>query len=430
VVAPGGVGCYVLPWFAVPGVRSSSSIRSVVAISVRVTIVTVAVMSLLPVPVAHPQVARDATPSAVVSDASLAKLRTAIVVVSAPDGNGGTGFFLDEKGNVLTNRHVVGDAKTATVRLPDGTALPGRVLESDPVLDLAIVSTRYITPAWIPLARGISDRDLGDDVIVIGTPRNSEVASSVTRGIVSGIRDQGGTRFIQTDVAMDRGIRGGPMVLGRCGAVIGVVSATRSESEGTAVAVDATSIRRAYPRRFPAPPAACDAARTIVASVPGTKPRGDAAVPPSRSADAPVHRPLTGTVLRRSEQQPGRAELNVINHLATDAVVTLGTSAGPSLSFYVRAGERAAVTDILEREYVLSYTTGTGWTGVDFLRSAGTFRLDGPLSLEGASIIVRGSRGTTVKPVASEPWTVILRPTTGDRTPDSPASSATAPRKR
>ena len=56
------------------------------------------------------------------------------------------------------NQRAVGDAKTVTVALRNGTLLTARVVESNAALDLAILSTRYITEAWLPLVPGITDR--------------------------------------------------------------------------------------------------------------------------------------------------------------------------------------------------------------------------------------------------------------------------------
>jgi Trypsin-like peptidase domain len=295
---------------------------------------------------------------------------------------------------------VVGDAKTVTVGLRDGTLLTARVVESNRALDLAILSTRHITEAWLPLLGSVSDREIGEGILIIGPPKSFGSGLTVTNGIVSSLAESAGTRIVQTDAAVSSASGGGPVVLERCNAVIGVVPSERGTSAGGAAAVDATTVRRAYPRRFPVAPPECAPASA----------RG-AATSAVRSSAAPLRRPSTGAVLLRSDREPGRAEIDVVNHLARDAIVTLATTAGPTLSFYVRAGERTAISDVREREYQVSYTIGTGWTGSDFVRRAGTFRLDGPLSLEGSSVIVRGANGTTVKPVPSEPWTIVLRPT-------------------
>ena len=104
-----------------------------------------------------------------------------------------------------------------------------------------------------------------------------------------------------------------------------------------------------------------------------------------------------------------------MNGLAMDAVVTLRTTNADAsyITFYVRAGENAAITDIAQGDYELAYTLGESWMDGRFAKPADSVRLTQRLTFADASIVVRGSEGTTVRSVPGEPWKVVLRPNPG-----------------
>jgi hypothetical protein len=98
-----------------------------------------------------------------------------------------------------------------------------------------------------------------------------------------------------------------------------------------------------------------------------------------------------------------------------DAVVTLRApnAATSYITFYVRAGENTAITDIAQGEYELAYTLGENWTDGRFARPADSVRLNQRLTFADSSIVVRGPEGTNVRSVPGEPWKVVLRPNVG-----------------
>jgi len=95
-----------------------------------------------------------------------------------------------------------------------------------------------------------------------------------------------------------------------------------------------------------------------------------------------------------------------------DAVVTLHTPSADTsyITFYVRAGENVAITDIAQGEYELAYTLGENWTDGQFTRPRDSVRLNQRLTFADSSIVVRGSEGTAVRSVPGEPWKVVLQP--------------------
>src|SRR5262249_14781244 len=143
----------------------------------------------------------------------------------------GSGFIIREDGVVLTNNHVVENAKEITVVLSDGRELAGRVLGRDPKTDLAVVK---IDGKSLPTARlGDSDQvQVGDWVVATGNPLGPN--NTCTAGIVSAKgRAIGGPYddFIQTDAPINPGNSGGPL-FDESGNVVGINSAIYSQSGG------------------------------------------------------------------------------------------------------------------------------------------------------------------------------------------------------
>jgi serine protease Do len=144
----------------------------------------------------------------------------------------GSGFVMDD-GYIVTNNHVVDDAKEVKVRLADDREFDAEVIGTDPQTDLALIK---IDAADLPeLPFGDSDAlRVGEDVIAVGNPFG--LGGTVTRGIVSAMArdiDAGPyVDFIQTDAAINRGNSGGPL-LNLEGEVIGVNSAIYSPNGGS-----------------------------------------------------------------------------------------------------------------------------------------------------------------------------------------------------
>jgi S1-C subfamily serine protease len=130
----------------------------------------------------------------------------------------GSGFMIDDEGNILTNYHVVADATQIQVTLADGTTADAEIIGSDPGNDIALIRADLPSDQIKPAPLGDSDAvSIGEPVLAIGNPFGLE--GTVTQGIVSG-RDrtlsQTGQRpireLIQTDAAINPGNSGGPLV--------------------------------------------------------------------------------------------------------------------------------------------------------------------------------------------------------------------------
>ena len=190
------------------------------------------------------------TPSTPLTNAELARrVRPALpqIIVTDSDGDtsSGTGFVVRSDGLVVTNRHVVDDAGTVTVRMntSDGQRLEliGRVLGRGILADLAVIqldSNR--TFATLPL--GDSDAVAqGDEITAWGYPLGSFLGTdpTLTRGIISSTnRIFEDTDYLQTNAAIAPGNSGGPVV-DLFGRVVGVNTAglVQIQEDGTRVPV-------------------------------------------------------------------------------------------------------------------------------------------------------------------------------------------------
>jgi S1-C subfamily serine protease len=156
------------------------------------------------------------------------ELRSAVVTITNGLGSG-SGFYIDSRGYLLTNQHVVGDAQFVKVKLANGRELVGEVIRSDRARDVALVKTEGV--ALAPLAIAADEPPAGTDVYAVGSPLGEKFASSVTRGVISGTRVTNDQRWLQSDVRVMPGSSGGPL-LGVDGAVVGIAS--RGVSSGLA----------------------------------------------------------------------------------------------------------------------------------------------------------------------------------------------------
>ncbi|RZT41641.1 DegQ family serine endoprotease [Cupriavidus agavae] len=142
----------------------------------------------------------------------------------------GSGFITSQDGYVMTNAHVVADAETIYVTLPDKREFKAKLIGTDKRTDVALLK---IEATGLPrLTLGDSDKIRpGEWVLAIGSPFGLD--NSVTAGIVSAKgRDTGDyLPFIQTDVAVNPGNSGGPLINLR-GEVIGINSQIYSRSGG------------------------------------------------------------------------------------------------------------------------------------------------------------------------------------------------------
>ena len=143
-----------------------------------------------------------------------------MVTVRTAAGHG-SGFFIDSEGYLLTNEHVVEDASLVRIILRTGRQVVGEVVRSDSRRDVALVRVEETNVPAVTVT--FSEPEVGTEIFALGAPRDEELSGSVTKGIVSAYRVQDGLRFIQSDVNVQPGNSGGPIV-NEAGQVIGITS--------------------------------------------------------------------------------------------------------------------------------------------------------------------------------------------------------------
>ena len=152
----------------------------------------------------------------------------------------GSGFVISPDGLIVTNSHVVAEAATVRVAMPDDSSAEGRVLGRDPDTDIALVRAdgHYVETAQLGDSKALRR---GQVAIAIGNPLGFEW--TVTTGVVSALgrsmRSATGRLIddvVQTDAALNPGNSGGPLVSSN-GLVIGVNTAIIRGAQGIAFAV-------------------------------------------------------------------------------------------------------------------------------------------------------------------------------------------------
>jgi S1-C subfamily serine protease len=171
------------------------------------------------------------------------------------DVGSGSGFLWDEKGNVVTNYHVVENASRYKVILADQSTWDGVPIGAAPDRDIAVLRISAPASRLRPLLIGTSrDLEVGQKVFAIGNPFGLD--QTLTTGVISGLGRQIKSRtgriidgVIQTDAAVNPGNSGGPLLDSR-GRLIGVNTAIYSPSgasAGIGFAIPVDTLQRVVP---------------------------------------------------------------------------------------------------------------------------------------------------------------------------------------
>jgi len=159
-----------------------------------------------------------------------------------PQEGQGSGFIIDKEGHVLTNYHVIADARQVEVTLHNRRKYRATVVGTDRSHDLAVIQIKgsEFTPMVLGDSRNLQ---VGQKVYAIGNPFG--LAGTMTRGIISSIRpvqEPDGMQIdeaIQTDAAINPGNSGGPLLNWR-GEVIGIntmIASNSGQSAGIGFAI-------------------------------------------------------------------------------------------------------------------------------------------------------------------------------------------------
>jgi serine protease Do len=192
---------------------------------------------------------------------AVAKTKEAIVTIKTVRSSGakevtGTGVVVDERGLIVTNKHVVGGARQVYIVLSDNTEITGDVLMAEPRFDLAVVRVKAGKTLSALRLAPTSDLMVGEDVIAIGHPYG--YVNTVTRGIVSALGREitlpSGhtlTGLIQVDASINPGNSGGPL-LNINGELIGINVALRDGAQGIAFAINTSMVESVLANHFSA----------------------------------------------------------------------------------------------------------------------------------------------------------------------------------
>ena len=171
-------------------------------------------------------------------------------------GGVGSGFVFDKKGHIITNAHVVDNARKVVVTFLDGRSYNANVIGSDDYTDIAVIKVDADLSDLQPLSIGDSSNlKVGEQIAAIGNPFG--LSGSMTSGIVSQLGrllPSGGAGYsipdiIQTDAAINPGNSGGPLLNMR-GEVVGINTAIQSatgEFTGVGFAVPSQTVAKIVP---------------------------------------------------------------------------------------------------------------------------------------------------------------------------------------
>src|SRR5262245_12791813 len=173
------------------------------------------------------------------------------------DGEGaGSGSVIDKQGHILTNNHVIEDAKEIQVTLPSGKSYAAELVGADASQDVAVLKIDAPANELFPIPIGKSDNlRVGQRVYTLGNPFGLE--GTLTTGIISNLnrtlpsRTEGREMksIIQTDAAMNPGNSGGPL-LDTHGRMIGInvaIATKTGQSAGLGFAIPVNRIRQIVP---------------------------------------------------------------------------------------------------------------------------------------------------------------------------------------
>ncbi|MEK6825856.1 MAG: trypsin-like peptidase domain-containing protein [Nanoarchaeota archaeon] len=163
------------------------------------------------------------------------------VVSIGTDKAAGSGFIVSKDGFIVTNAHVLSGAREIRVLTSDGKAYPAVLVGNNTFYDIALLK---VTGSFSPLALANSNQlQVGKKVIAIGNPYG--LSFTVTEGIISALHrtgPNGKDEYIQTDVSLNPGNSGGPLIDTQ-GKIVGINNFKVGSAESLGFALESNSLK-------------------------------------------------------------------------------------------------------------------------------------------------------------------------------------------
>ena len=152
-----------------------------------------------------------------------------VVMVELEDGTVGSGFLYNQKGDIITNAHVVSGAKQVKIRTTDAMGYVGEVIGISTETDVAVVRVKGLENVEPLKMSPTTSLELGDEILALGSPLGFQ--NTVTTGIISGtdreldVEPYKYDNVYQISAPIAPGNSGGPLLDRRTGSVVGINSA-------------------------------------------------------------------------------------------------------------------------------------------------------------------------------------------------------------
>lgn len=242
----------------------------------------------------------------------------------------GTGFFISADGNLLTNYHVISDARSILAKTPSGAVYSlKKIVAFSPKVDVALLSFYATDVPYLNLGSA-TDAVEGQRVLVIGNPEG--FAGTVSDGIISAFREN--RSMIQITAPVSHGSSGSP-VLNESGQVLGIATLVAQEGQNLNFAISAEAIRGA-----------------VLSATMEDRTSGEtAAAEPSLTLDRSPNEPEDSALIFKIDSAFGEHDWATICNYIADGVVNYFGHSNASVNFIRKDMEGDAKTYRWTRTY-------------------------------------------------------------------------------